>query len=105
MHRPYTVADGPNPTLISPRRDPFTARSQLSPALCRVAGDHELAETSVLLGRVKAYHNDMSNPVPDFTELDEFFLGTTLPAPDLDGSVITVHIGPYTIEAIESHKR
>ena len=41
----------------------------------------------------------------DFTAPDEFFLGTTLPVPDFDGSVLTVHISPYTIEAIESHKR
>ena len=64
----------------------------------------ELAETSVPLGRMKAYHNDTSSSVPDFTAIDEF-LGTKLPAPDLDSSVLTVHIGPYTIEAIESHKR
>ena len=33
------------------------------------------------------------------------FVETTLPVPDLDGSVFTVHIGPCTIEAIKGHKR
>ena len=42
--------------------------------------------------------------VPDFTALDDFFL-ETLPVPDLDGSVLTVHIGPYTVKAIEDHTR
>ena len=33
------------------------------------------------------------------------FLGTTLPVPDLDGSVHKVMIGPYVIEYIDGHKR
>ena len=33
------------------------------------------------------------------------FLGTSLPVPDLDGTVHTVTIGPYVIEAIDGHKR
>ena len=105
MHRPYTVAGGPNPKLISPWRGPFTVCSQLSPVVYRVSRDGELAETSVHLGRIRAYHSDTSSSVPDFTAPDELFLGTTLPVPDLDGFVLTVHIGPYTIETIESHKR
>ena len=105
VHRLYTVADGPNPDLISPWRGPFTVRSQqLSPVIYRVATDGEHAETSLRLGRIKAYQNDASSSVPDFTALDDLFLGT-LPVPHLDGSVLTVHIGPYTIEAIEGHKR
>ena len=55
VHRPDTVADGPNPKLISPWRGPFTVRSQLSPVVFRAARDGELAETSVHLGRIKAY--------------------------------------------------
>ena len=105
VHRPHTVADGPNPKLISPCRGPFTVRLQLSPVIYRVARDGEPAETSVNLGRIKAYHSDASSSVPDFTALDDSFLGTTLPVPGLDSSVLTVHIGPYTIEAIERHKR
>ena len=31
VHRPCTVADGPNHKRIRPRRDPFSVRSQLSP--------------------------------------------------------------------------
>ena len=37
VHRPYTVADEPNPKLISPWRGPFAVRSQLSPVIYRVA--------------------------------------------------------------------
>ena len=77
-----------------------TVRSQLSPVFYRVARDGEIAETSVHLGRIKAYHNDASSSVPDFAALDEFLLGT-LRLPDLGGSVLTVHIGPYTMEYIE----
>ena len=33
------------------------------------------------------------------------FLGTTLPVPDLDGSMHAVTIGPCVIEAIDGHKR
>ena len=50
VHRPYTVADGPNPKLICPWRGPYTVRSLSSPVIYRVARDGELAETSVLLG-------------------------------------------------------
>ena len=102
VHRLYTVADGPDPKLISPWRGSFTVRSQLPPVIYRVARDGELAETTVHLGRVKAYHNGASSS--DFTALDDLFL-QTLPFPDLDGSVLTVHIGPHTIQAIEGHKR
>ena len=69
-----------------------------------IARDGKLVGASVYLGRIKAYHSDTFSSVPYFTPLDEFVLGT-LPVPDLDGSVSTVHIGPYTVEAIESHKR
>ena len=99
MHLPYTVADGPNPKLDSPWRGSFTVCSKLSPVVYRVARDGELAETTVHLSRLKVYHIDTSSSVPYVTALDEFFLGATLPLPDLDGYVLTVHIGPHTIEA------
>ena len=54
----------------------------------------------VLLHR--PYH-DTDGPNPE--ALDDMFLGTTLPVPDLDGSMHTVTIGPYVIEAIDGHKR
>ena len=103
VHRPYTVPDEPNPKLISPWRGPFTVRSLLSPVICRVARDGELTKTSVHLSRIKAYHNDASSSVPDFIALDDLFLETTLPVPDLDGAIHTVRIGPNTIEATEGH--
>ena len=43
--------------------------------------------------------------LPDFEALDDMFLGTTLPVLHLDGSMHTVSIGPYVIEAIDGHKR
>lgn len=105
VHRPATVTDGPNPKLISPWHGPFTVRSQVSPVIYRVSKDGELAETSVHLARMKKYFALQPNVVPDFTELDEMFLGTKLPIPDLDGSVFAIKIGPYTIEGIDSFKR
>ena len=54
------------------------------------------------MGRI---NNDAYSSVPDFTALDYLFLETTLPVPDLECSVLTVHMSPYTIEAIEGHKR
>ena len=103
--RLYTDADGPNPKLISPWRGPIPARSQLSPVNYRVARDRQLAEASVDIGRIKAYCDDASSSVPDFTALDGLFSGISVPGPDLDGCVLTVHIDRYAIEAIKSHKR
>ena len=105
VHRPYSVADGHNPKIISPWRGPFTVRTQLSLVIYRVAKDGEIAEISVHLGRIKAYHNDASSSVPDFTAPDELFQGKPVPVPALDGSVDTAYTGPYTIGAIEGHKR
>lgn len=55
MHRPHTVADGPNPTLISPWHGPFAIRAKVSSVIYRVCRDGELSETSVHLGRMKKY--------------------------------------------------
>ncbi|CAB1115995.1 unnamed protein product [Ectocarpus sp. CCAP 1310/34] len=54
---------------------------------------------------MKPYIAPTSSPVPDPETLDELFLGTTLPFPDLDGSTTAVTLGPYTIEFIDGHKR
>ena len=78
-------------------------RSQLSPVIYRVARDGDLSEVSVHLGRIKAYHNDESSSVPDYTALDDLFSLAKLPY--FISSVLTVHIDPYTIKTIESHKR
>ena len=104
VHRPATVTDGPNPKLISLWHGPFTVRSRVSPVIYRASKDGELAETSVHLARMKKYHALCPNVVPDFTALDEMFLGTKLPIPDLDGSVFAVKIGPYVIDGIDSFK-
>ena len=54
---------------------------------------------------MKRFVEPKSSPAPDFEALDDMILGTTLPVPDLDGSMHTVTIGPYAIEAIDGHKR
>ena len=96
LHCPYHDTDGPNPKLVSPWHGPYTVRAKLSPVIYRVSKPNEPTELSVHLGRMK---------LPDFEALDDMFLGTTLPVPDLDGSMHTVTIGPYVIEAIDGHKR
>ena len=96
LHRPYDDTDGPNPKLVSPWHGPYTVRAKLSPVIYRVSKPNEPTELSVHLGRMK---------LPDFEALDDMFLGTTLPVPHLDGSMHTVSIGPYVIEAIDGHKR
>ncbi len=105
LHRPYSETDGPNPKLVSPWHGPYTVRSQKSPVIYRVAKPGESAEITVHLGRMKQYVQPASSPVPDFEALDDLFLGTTLPVPDLDGSVNTVSIGPFVVEFIDGHKR
>jgi len=105
VHRPHTVTDGPNPKLISPWHGPFTVRSKVSPVIYRVSKDGELAETSVHLARMKKYFALRPNPVPDFSELDEMFLGQKIPIPDLDGTVFTVKINGYPVEGIGDFKR
>ena len=75
-------------------------RSHLSQVTYCVGKDGELAEISNYVDRIKANHNDVSSSVPDFTVFDDFILRTGLTVTDLDGNVLTVHIGPHTIEAI-----
>ena len=54
---------------------------------------------------MKRFVEPKSSSAPDFEALDDMFLGTTLPVPDLNGSMHTVTIGPYVIEAIDGHER
>ena len=104
IHYPHTNSDGPNPKLLSPWRGPFTVRSQLSPVVYRVSKDGEIAEFSVHLGRMKKYRSPSSSSHVDHDVLDELFLGTKLPTPDLSGDN-SVKFGPFTIEGIDGHKR
>ena len=54
---------------------------------------------------MKKYVVPLSSPVPDLDALDDVFLGTTLPVPDLEGSLPKVVIGAFTVESIDGHKR
>ena len=47
----------------------------------------------------------ISSPVPDLDALDDLFLGTTLPVPDLEGSLSKVLIGVFTVWIIDIHTR
>ena len=105
IHRPYQETDGPNPKLNSPWHGPYFVRSQLSPIVYRVSKAGDPVETTVHLGRMKKYIIPTSSPVPDFEVLDEMFLGTTLPVPDLDGSVNKVMLGRWEVGFIDGHKR
>ena len=60
---------------------------------------------TVHLGRMKKYVVPRSSPVPDLDALDDLFLGTTLPVPDLEGSLLKVMIVAFTVEIIDGHKR
>ena len=105
LHRPPTPTDGPNPKLVSPWHGPYTVRAQLSPVIYCASKDGDLAEITVHLGRLKKYLPPRDSPVPDLSALDDMFLGTTLPVPDLEGSLNAVKLGPYIVEGIDSHKR
>ena len=54
---------------------------------------------------MKKYVVSRSSPVPDLDALDDIFLGTTLPVPDLEGSLSKVMFGAFTVESIDGHKR
>ena len=105
IHRPYTEADGPNPKLISPWRGPYTVRAQTSPVIYRITKDGNPAEITVHLSRKKKYYVPLSSPAPDLDALDDLFLGTTLPVPNLAGSLSKIMIGAFTVRSIEGHKR
>ena len=53
---------------------------------------------------MKKYVVPRSSPVPDLDALDDLFLRTTLPVPDLEGSLPKVVIGAFTVESIDGHK-
>ena len=77
----------------------------MSPVMYRVTKDGNPAEITVHLGRMKKYVVPRSSPVPDLDALDDLFLGTTLPVPDLEGSLSKVMIGAFTVESIDGYKR
>ena len=101
--------DGPNPKLNSPWHGPYTVRARLSPIIYHISKDNEPAATTVHLGRIKKYTDTNSSFAPNLETLDDKFLGTILPVPDLEARTRTsrkrVTIGPYTVEYIDGHKR
>ena len=106
LHRPYAETDGPNPKLISPWHGPYVVRAQVSPVIYRVSEQNKSAELTVHLGRMKQYTEPTSSHVrTSRLSMIYFSAQLTLPAPDLDGAVQTVTIGPFTIEEIDGHKR
>ena len=69
----------------------------MSPVIYRVTKDGNPAEITVHLGRMKKYVVPRSSPIPDLDALDGLFLETTLPVPDLEGSLSKVMIGAFTV--------
>ena len=61
----------------------------MSPVIFRVTKDGNPAEITVYLGRIKKYVAPRSSRASDLDALDDFFLGTTLPVPDLEGWAVT----------------
>ena len=57
------------------------------------------------LGRMKKCFVPLSSQNLDLDALDDVFLGTTLPVPDLEGSLSKGTIGEFTVESIDGHKR
>ena len=55
--------------------------------------------------RMKPYHQRSVFADPDFSEINQRFLGTKLPMPDLDKEASPVCIGPRTVEMIVYHTR
>ena len=105
IHRPCNEFDGPNPKLISPWRGPYTVRAQRSPVIYRVTTDSNPTEITVHLGGMKKYIVPLSFPVPALDALDDLFIGTTLPVPDLEGCLSKVMIGAFTVESIDEHEK
>ena len=70
----------------------------MSPVIYRVTKDGNPAEIAVHLGRMKKYVVPQSSPVPDLDALDDLFLGTALPVPDLEGSLSKVMIAVESID-------
>ena len=54
---------------------------------------------------MKKYFVRLSSPNPDLDALDDVCLGSTLPVPDLEGSLSKVTIGAFTVENIDGHKK
>ena len=92
VHRPYTIADGPNPKLISPWRGPFVVRLRLSPVIYRVSRGEQPKETSVHLARIKPYVAPSSGTVREPDTLDDLFLGIKIPLPDFENTTFQIRI-------------
>ena len=73
----------------------------MSPVMYCVTKDGNPAENTVRLGRMKKNVVPLSSPVPDLDALDDLFLGTTLPVPDLEGFLSKVMIGSFTVEMMD----
>ena len=84
LHQPHNAQDDPNNKLPSPWRGPYQVRHRISPVVYQVSKDGDTAETSVHLGSMKPYHHQRSVVAdPDVSEINQMFLGTKLPVPEL----------------------
>ena len=77
----------------------------MPPIIYGVNEDVNATEISVHLRRMKKYVVPLSSAVPDLYAVDDLFFVTSLPVPDLEGSLSTVTIGALTVESIDGHKK
>ena len=106
LYWPYNETDGPNPKLVLPWRGPYEVVKQLSPVVYKVKLSGESKETSVHLAHLKKFYPRERPPEPEFTRLDEFFLGKKLPLPQDDRSNVTKPtISSYVVDQVVGHRR
>ena len=65
--------------------------AQTSPVIYPVTKDGNPAENTVHLGLMKKYYVPLSSPAPDLDALHDLGSGTTLPVPDIEGSLSKVY--------------
>ena len=107
VHQPRDARINPNNKLLSPWRDSCQVRRRLSPFVYRISKDGDSTENPVHVGRMKPRHHRNVFVDPDFSEINQMFLGTInkLPMPVFDKEASPVCIGSRTVERIVDHKR
>lgn len=85
VYRPHNEADDPNPTLISPWREPYTARAQRFPVIYHVTKYGNPTEPIVHLGRNTTVY--LSRPLSPILLLSTVCSYELLFVPDLEGSL------------------
>ena len=77
----------------------------MCPVIYHVIKHGNPTENTVHFGQMNNYVVPLSSTVPDSDALDDVFLGTTLPEPDLEGALSKAVIGASTVWSFDGHKR